>query len=80
MTEHAGDLDSAGAQLFRVVVNDEEQYSLWPHSRELPVGWNEVGKIGGRSECLAYIEQVWRDMRPRSLRDRMEYPRQDSGS
>jgi MbtH protein len=53
---------------YRVVVNHEEQYSIWPVDRELPLGWNEVGKQGSKDECLAYIAEVWTDMRPLSLR------------
>lgn len=53
----------------RVVVNDEEQYSLWPVDRDLPVGWHDGGFQGARSECCAYIDQVWVDMRPKSLRE-----------
>ncbi len=59
---------SAIPESFRVVVNEEEQYSLWPAERELPAGWRDTGKQGSRDECVAYIEQVWTDMRPRSLR------------
>ena len=51
-----------------VVVNDEEQYSIWPVDREIPLGWRAVGKSGLKAECLAYIEEVWTDMRPLSLR------------
>jgi MbtH protein len=58
--------------IFRVVVNHEEQYSIWPEYRELPRGWREIGKSGKRDECLAYIEEVWTDMRPLSLRKKME--------
>lgn len=53
---------------FRVVVNDEEQYSIWPIDRELPAGWRATGTNGPRSDCLAHIDQVWTDMRPLSLR------------
>ena len=53
---------------FKVVVNDEEQYSIWPEGRELPPGWRAEGVAGGREECLAHIESVWTDMRPLSLR------------
>lgn len=56
---------------FRVVANHEEQYSIWPQERALPQGWVEVGKSGTKSECLAYIEDVWTDMRPLSLRRSM---------
>lgn len=58
--------------IYRVVVNHEEQYSIWPQDRELPLGWNEVGKNGGKQECLEYIEEVWTDMRPLSLRKKMD--------
>ncbi len=57
--------------IYTVVMNHEEQYSIWPADRELPLGWSAVGKIGLKAECLAYIEEVWTDMRPRSLRERM---------
>ena len=59
-------------QVYRVVVNHEEQYSIWPEHRELPLGWNDAGKTGPKDECLAYIEEVWTDMRPLSLRRKME--------
>jgi MbtH protein len=57
---------------YRVVVNDEEQYSIWPQGRELPSGWRDAGRSGKKAECLAYIEEVWTDMRPLSLRRAME--------
>lgn len=57
---------------FVVVMNDEEQYSIWPADRELPRGWSSVGVRGPKDECLAHIETVWTDMRPRSLREAME--------
>jgi MbtH protein len=57
---------------YQVVVNDEEQYSIWPEDRELPLGWRSVGKAGTKQECLAYIEEVWTDMRPLSLRRAMD--------
>ncbi len=53
---------------FHVVVNDEEQFSIWPDFRPLPAGWRTVGVSGGKEECLAHIETVWTDMRPLSLR------------
>lgn len=53
---------------YRVVVNEEEQYSIWPARRDLPAGWKLAGKAGPKAECLAYIEEVWTDMRPLSLR------------
>ena len=57
---------------YKVVVNHEEQYSIWPADRETPLGWTEVGKEGPKAECLAYIKEVWTDMRPLSLRKKME--------
>ena len=57
---------------YRVVVNDEEQYSIWFSGRELPPGWKDVGKEGPKDDCLAYIESVWTDMRPLSLRKQMD--------
>jgi MbtH protein len=58
--------------IYKVVVNHEEQYSIWPADRDLPLGWREVGKSGTKEECLAYIKEVWTDMRPLSLRKKME--------
>ncbi len=57
---------------YHVVMNHEEQYSLWPVGREMPLGWKAVGKEGIKKECLAYIKEVWTDMRPLSLRQKME--------
>lgn len=54
-----------------VVVNHEEQYSIWLAGQEVPVGWREVGVTGSKADCLAYIETVWVDMRPLSLRQAM---------
>ena len=51
-----------------VVVNDEEQYSIWPQTRDLPAGWRPDGFTGSEEECLAHIEETWTDMRPASLR------------
>lgn len=59
-----------GAQ-YKVVQNHEEQYSIWPADREPPPGWKEVGRSGNKQECLDYIERVWTDMRPASLREAM---------
>ena len=53
---------------YTVVINDEEQYSVWFADREIPNGWREVGKKGPKAECLKYIGDVWSDMRPLSLR------------
>ena len=58
--------------IYKVVLNHEEQYSIWPETRPSPAGWRDAGKSGPKSECLDYIEQVWTDMRPLSLRLQME--------
>jgi MbtH protein len=58
--------------VYKVVVNHEEQYSIWPADRENALGWRDAGKNGSKDECLAYIEEVWTDMRPLSLRKQME--------
>lgn len=55
---------------YRVVVNYEEQYSIWPAGRRAPNGWRDAGKTGTRSECLAYIGEVWTDITPLSVRQR----------
>jgi uncharacterized protein YbdZ (MbtH family) len=57
---------------YQVVMNHEEQYSIWPAERDLPLGWRAVGKSGPKDDCLAYIKEVWTDMRPLSLRKKME--------
>ncbi len=57
--------------IYRVVVNHEEQYSIWPVDRENAPGWRDAGPSGSKEECLAYIEKVWTDMRPLSLRQKM---------
>jgi MbtH protein len=67
----AGDMTNT----YKVVVNDEEQYSIWFADRELPAGWILAGKEGAKEECLAFIEQVWTDMRPKSLRKQMDEAR-----
>lgn len=53
---------------WRVVVNDEEQYSIWAADREVPKGWGTAGPRRSREHCLAHIERTWTDMRPKSLR------------
>jgi MbtH protein len=55
---------------YKVVMNHEEQYSIWPADRENPLGWRDAGKSGSKAECLAYIKEVWTDMRPLSLRQK----------
>jgi uncharacterized protein YbdZ (MbtH family) len=66
------DPDREDTTIYKVVVNHEEQYSIWPEYKELPLGWKDVGKSGAKPECLAYIKEVWTDMRPLSLRKQME--------
>jgi MbtH protein len=65
MTDTAATADP----VYRVVVNDEEQYSIWPDHKENPPGWRDAGMTAGKDECLAHIERVWTDMRPLSARE-----------
>ncbi len=60
--------------IYHAVVNHEEQYSIWPAHQPIPAGWRKAGKTGPKAECLAYIETVWTDMRPLSLRRNMDGP------
>ncbi|HEY2724809.1 MAG TPA: MbtH family NRPS accessory protein [Pseudonocardiaceae bacterium] len=55
-----------------VLRNDEEQYSLWPVGHPVPAGWQQVREEGSKEECVAYVDEVWTDMRPRSLREQMD--------
>lgn len=64
--------DSEHNTNYKVVVNHEGQYSIWPAERENPVGWKDGGKSGSKAECLAYVKEVWTDMRPLTLRKSME--------
>ena len=57
---------------YKDVLNHEEQYSIWPADRENALGWRDAGKSGTKQECLDYIKEVWTDMRPLSLRKKME--------
>ena len=63
--------DREDTTIYEVVVNHEEQYSIWPAGRELPLGWSAVGVKGPKPVCLDWIKENWTDMRPKSLRDRM---------
>ena len=65
-------VESTAEEVYTVVRNHEEQYSIWLADRELPAGWEAVGKTGPKDECLAYVDEVWTDMRPLSLRRWME--------
>jgi MbtH protein len=64
--------DQEDKTIYNVVINHEEQYSIWPADKEKPLGWTNVGKRGTKEECLAYIKEVWTDMRPLSLRKKMQ--------
>lgn len=56
------------SEVFKVLVNEEAQYSLWPQWKEIPGGWRDTGVQGDKASCLAHVEEVWTDMRPQSLR------------
>ncbi len=62
---------------YKVVINDEAQYSIWPADRANALGWNDAGKAGTRAECLAYIKEVWTDLKPLSLRKKVEERKKD---
>ena len=64
--------DTQDNTVYRVVVNHEEQYSIWPVHKENALGWNDAGKSRTKEECLAHIKEVWTDMRPLSLRKKMQ--------
>jgi MbtH protein len=64
--------DQEDTTIYKVVLNHEEQYSIWPADRETPDGWREEGKVGTKAECLEHVKEVWTDMRPLSLRERMQ--------
>ncbi|MBB1158405.1 MULTISPECIES: MbtH family protein [Amycolatopsis] len=64
--------DDDSAAVYTVVVNGEEQYSIWPRERALPAGWRDAGFHGPKAECLAHVESVWTDMRPLSVRRQMD--------
>ena len=64
--------DEANDIQYKAVVNHEEQYSIWPAERENALGWRDAGKTGTKEECLAFIKEVWTDMRPLSLRQKMD--------
>ena len=64
--------DADDKTTYKVVINHEEQYSIWPAHKDNPLGWEDVDKTGTKAECLEYIEEVWTDMRPASLRKAMD--------
>jgi len=59
-------------RIYSVVVNHEEQYSIWLFGKQIPLGWRDSGKSGTKRECLQYVKEVWTDMRPLSLRKQMD--------
>lgn len=65
---------------YLILINDEEQYSLWPAFRDIPSGWKATGPKGKRRECLDWIDKNWTDMRPKSLRDAMEQSARERSS
>lgn len=64
--------ESEDLTIYKVVRNDEEQYSIWPAYKDLPLGWYAEGTSGRKQECLDHIAKIWTDMRPLSLRKRMD--------
>jgi uncharacterized protein YbdZ (MbtH family) len=70
MSSNGSDKDNS--TIYKVVVNHEEQHSIWPDYKQIPSGWKHEGKTGLKAECLAHIKEVWTDMRPLSLRKKME--------
>lgn len=67
----AGD-EAEDTRRYTVLVNDEEQYSIWLADLRIPAGWRSVGKVGSKQECLDHVRAVWTDMRPLSLRKAMQ--------
>jgi MbtH protein len=72
-SEHEG-------EIYIVVLNHEEQYSIWPEYKSIPDGWHPAGKSGDKEACLEYIKAVWTDMRPLSLRKQMQANEQTAGA
>lgn len=64
-------MESAAGAEFAIVVNHEEQYSIWPIGRAIPAGWTAIGFSGPKSKCLARIDEIWTDIRPLSVRRRL---------
>jgi MbtH protein len=64
--------ETGGGRRYKVVINDEEQYSIWCADRDPPTGWLAVGREGTKADCLAYIDEIWTDMRPLTLRKQMD--------
>jgi MbtH protein len=64
--------DKEDTAIYKVVVNHEEQYSIWPAEKSNALGWTDAGKTGPKAECLGYVKEVWTDMRPKNLRLKMD--------
>jgi MbtH protein len=64
--------DGNDQRSYKVLVNHEEQYSLWPSEKANPAGWRDAGRDGSKEECLQFVREVWTDMRPLSLRKAMD--------
>jgi MbtH protein len=64
--------DDEDKTIYRVVVNHEEQYSIWPTHMEIPAGWKEVGTTGTKAQCLERVKELWTDMRPLSVRQQLD--------
>jgi MbtH protein len=71
MSQYESQVTAEHQEMYLVLINNEEQYSLWPSYKPVPLGWRAVGKERTKEECLACIEEVWTDMRPLSLRKQM---------
>ncbi len=71
MSQYESQVTDKPQEMYLVLVNQEEQYSLWPSYKPIPLGWRAVGKERTKEECVVYIEEVWTDMRPLSLRKQM---------
>jgi MbtH protein len=67
-------------QPYVVVLNDEEQYSIWPAGRDLPPGWRDGGFTGAKADCLTHIDGIWTDLRPLSLRRALARPTPAAGA
>jgi MbtH protein len=75
-----GYFDDDETIIYHVVVNHEEQYSIWPVEKTMPAGWKEAGFTGKKPECLEYVRKVWTDMRPLSLRLQMDGIQNERGN
>ncbi len=65
-------MEKDDANTYKVLVNHENQYSIWPACCDNPKGWEETGRDGSKDKCLAYVKEIWTDMRPLSLRKQMQ--------